>query len=43
MKATTLDKPVDLQLDARVDKMVEVAARVLEREGVWVDELLADE
>jgi predicted nucleotidyltransferase len=43
VQTTALEEPVDLELDARVDQVVEVAVHVAEREGVWVDKLVADE
>ena len=42
MQAAALDEPVHLQPDAGVDERVEVAAGVLEGEGVRVDQVLGD-
>lgn len=41
VQPATLNEPVDLELDTRVDEVEEVAACVFEGEGVGVDELLA--
>lgn len=43
MQLAPLHKPRNLELDARVGQVVKVPARVLERERIRVDELLADE
>lgn len=43
MEAAALDEPVDLELDAGVDQVVEAAARLLQGQCVRVDELVADE
>ena len=43
MQLAALDEPVDLELHARVDEVVEVPAGVFEGECVGVDERLGDE
>jgi len=43
VQQAALHQPLDLEAHARVDEQVEVAARVLERERVRVDEVVGDE
>lgn len=43
MQTPALDEPIHLEPDASVDKRVEIATRMFERESVGVDELAADE